>query len=132
MHPTADTGRKGQTFRFLKRALTIRLERCQVAVMSRPLRIEVAGGCYQVTSRGNERREIYREPADRLRFLQVVAACWERFQVRLWGYILMDNHYHLGVETPEVNLSRVMHSSLGKNSNRGWRATLGSRWLSVR
>jgi len=76
--------------------------------MSRPLRIEVAGGCYHVTSRGNERREIYREPADRLRFLELVADCCQRFQVWLWGYILMDNHYHLGVETPEANLSRAM------------------------
>jgi hypothetical protein len=50
-----------------------------VALMGRPLRIEVAGGCYYGTTWGGERRQIYREQADRLRVLQLVADGCEHF-----------------------------------------------------
>jgi REP element-mobilizing transposase RayT len=61
-----------------------------------------------VTARGNERRDIYRDEADRLQFLELVAAQSERFGLRPWCYVLMDNHFHLGLETTEPNLSRAM------------------------
>ena len=76
--------------------------------MSRPLRIDRAGGCYHVTARGNERRNIYRDDADRLKFLALFKEQSERFCIRPWSYVLMDNHFHLGLETAEPNLSRAM------------------------
>ena len=76
--------------------------------MSRPLRIDRAGSCYHVTARGNERRDIYRDDADRLKFLALLENQSERFWIRPWCYVLMNNHFHLGLETCEPNLSRAM------------------------
>src|SRR5262245_7521982 len=76
--------------------------------MARPLRIERPGGRYHVTARGNERRAIYRDDRDRLRFLELLGEARERYGVRVHAYVLMDNHFHLLVETPEANLSRAM------------------------
>jgi len=76
--------------------------------MSRPLRIDRAGSCYHVTARGNERRDIYRDDADRLKFLALLENQSERFWIRPWCYVLMNNHFHLGLETCEANLSRAM------------------------
>ena len=75
--------------------------------MARPLRIEIAGGRYHVTSRGNERRPIFRDERDRCHFLELLEQWPPRFGVRLHAYVLMDNHYHLVLETPEANLSRA-------------------------
>ena len=75
--------------------------------MARPLRIELSGGLYHLTSRGNERRAIFRDTRDREHFLELLAELPERFGTILYGYVLMDNHYHLVLETPEANLSRV-------------------------
>jgi len=61
-----------------------------------------------VTARGNEHRDIYRDEADRLKFLELVAAQSKLFRLRPRCYVLMDNHFHLGLETTEPNLSRAM------------------------
>jgi len=76
--------------------------------MARPLRIQRPGGWYHVTARGNERRAIFREDLDRGHFCELLAAMVERFVVRLHTYVLMDNHYHLMVETPQANLSQAI------------------------
>ena len=77
--------------------------------MARPLRLEHAGALWHVTSRGNERRAIFRDERDRHLFLAVLADAVDLFAWRLHAYVLMGNHYHLLVETPEPNLSRGMH-----------------------
>jgi len=61
-----------------------------------------------VTARGNERKAIFRDAADRERFLKLLEESVERFGVVLHAYVLMDNHYHLLVETPQANLSDAM------------------------
>lgn len=76
--------------------------------MARPLRVEVAGGRYHVSSRGNQRRPIFLDNGDRAGFLEVVAELRERFGTRVHAYVLMNNHFHLLLETPEANLSRTM------------------------
>jgi len=76
--------------------------------MARPLRIEFAGAWYHVTARGNERRAIFRSDADRGRLLELLGQCGPRFGLRFHGYVLMTNHYHLIVETPQIGLSRAM------------------------
>jgi putative transposase len=76
--------------------------------MARAVRIERAGGWYHVTARGNERRAIYRDPRDRQHFCAVLAETVGTFRLVLHVFVLMDNHYHLLVETPEPNLSRAM------------------------
>jgi REP element-mobilizing transposase RayT len=61
-----------------------------------------------VTARGNERKRIYRDESDHTHFLELLAEATERFDLRIPGYVLMDNHFHLMLETPEPNLSRSM------------------------
>jgi len=76
--------------------------------MARPLRLEHPGAIWHVTSRGNRRQEIYRDDADRRSFLDRLAeaVAWTRWRLHAW--VLMTNHYHLIVETPEPNLARGM------------------------
>ena len=61
-----------------------------------------------MTARGNERKPIYRNDRDRTHFLELLALWRERFRVRLHAYVLMENHYHLLMETTEANLSQAM------------------------
>ena len=77
--------------------------------MARPLRLEFEHALWHITSRGNERRDIYRDDDDRERFVKILAETVVRFGWRLLAWVLMSNHYHLVVQTPEPNLSRGMH-----------------------
>ena len=61
-----------------------------------------------MTTRGNERKSIYRTDRDYERFLMYVGAAVERYGAVIHAYCLMDNHYHLLVQTPRANLSEVM------------------------
>lgn len=76
--------------------------------MARPLRVQWEGCWYHVTSRGNERKPIYRDAEDRFHFLGLLSEMTERFRTRLHVYTLMDNHYHLLLETLEANLMQAM------------------------
>ncbi|WHZ29946.1 MAG: transposase [Nitrospira sp.] len=81
--------------------------------MARPLRIEFPGALYHVTTRGNARQDIFIDDEDRQRFLGVLAHVVSRFHLLLHAYCLMDNHFHLVVETPDANLSRAMRQLNG-------------------
>ena len=81
--------------------------------MSRPLRVEYPGAVYHITSRGNERKSIFRSDGDRQLFLNILRQTNIRFHWLCHGYALMDNHYHLLIETPETNLSRGMRQLNG-------------------
>ncbi len=76
--------------------------------MARPLRIEFPGAVYHVTSRGNDRQAIFIQDEDRGRFLDILSMVVERFKWVCHAYCLMENHYHLLIETPDGNLSRGM------------------------
>ena len=86
--------------------------------MARPLRIEYEGAVYHVTSRGNARENIYLSDSDREIFLEVLAHVVERFDWICHAYCLMDNHYHLMIETPQANLSRGMRQLNGVYTQR--------------
>jgi REP element-mobilizing transposase RayT len=73
--------------------------------MARPIRVEFEDAVYHVTARGNERREIYRDAPDRLRFLETLEEAAQRFGVVVHAFCLMPNHYHLLIQTPRANLS---------------------------
>lgn len=73
--------------------------------MSRSLRIEFAGALYHLTSRGDSRKDIYLDDADRRDCLSVLAGVCNRFNWAVHAYCLMSNHYHLLIETPDGNLS---------------------------
>jgi len=72
--------------------------------MARPLRIEYAGAVYHVMARGNQGQAIFRDDGDRRRFLATLGEACGKTGWRIHAYVLMGNHYHLLVETPEGNL----------------------------
>lgn len=76
--------------------------------MARPLRIQYPDAVYHVTCRGNERQNIFRDDPDRSRFLQLLNQSLNLYTVKLHSYVLMNNHFHLLVETPLANLSEFM------------------------
>lgn len=76
--------------------------------MSRQLRLDFAGAVWHITSRGNERREIFRDDRDRRTFLDSLESVVLSRRWILHAYVLMDNHFHLLVETPEPGISRGM------------------------
>ncbi len=81
--------------------------------MSRPIRIEFAGALYHVTSRGDRQEAIYQDAKDRKNFLAILEQVQTRFNWLIHAYCLMDNHYHLLIETPEGNLSKGMRQLNG-------------------
>jgi REP element-mobilizing transposase RayT len=86
--------------------------------MARPLRIEYPGALYHVTSRGNAKQKIFRNDRDRKTFLDIMGDVMERFHFICHAYCLMDNHYHLVIETPEGNLSEGMRQINGVYTQR--------------
>lgn len=76
--------------------------------MARPPRPLIPGAVYHVMARGNERRPIYRDDRDRLRFLDLLAATSTSHEMPVLAYCLMPNHYHVLVSTTQPNLSSAM------------------------
>lgn len=76
--------------------------------MARPLRIQFPGAFYHITCRGIERRHIYLDDKDRGKFLELMSGSLETYQVMLYAYILMDNHFHLLIQTRKANCSEFM------------------------
>lgn len=89
-----------------------------MGVMSRPLRLQLPGGIYHVTARGNSRRPIFEDDDDCARFLIVLASTVARYRVLCHAYCLMGNHYHLLIQTLEANLSIAMRQLNGVYTQR--------------
>ncbi len=81
--------------------------------MSRPLRIEYDGAVYHITSRGNARSHIFKDSEDRKYFLDTLHKVNRRYNWICHAYCLMNNHYHLIIETPDGNLSKGMRQLNG-------------------
>ena len=81
--------------------------------MARPLRIEFPGGLFHVTSRGDRREAIFLDDADRQAWLTLFGQVCERFNWVCHAYCLMDNHFHIVVETVDGNLSAGMRQLNG-------------------
>jgi putative transposase len=77
------------------------------------MRIEYPEAVYHITARGNERKKIFIDDHDREVFLGTIQQVKDRFHWLFHSYVLMGNHYHLLVETPEANLSRGMRQLNG-------------------
>src|SRR5271157_4332301 len=81
--------------------------------MARPLRIIFPGAVYHVTSRGNNKNEIFKDDQDREDFLKILYQVNRRYNWLCHAYCLMDNHYHLLIETMDGNLSIGMRQLNG-------------------
>ena len=77
--------------------------------MARQIRIEFPNAFYHITSRGNEQRAVFQGLRDREKFLSYLESATTRYGAVIHVYCLMDNHYHLFIETPAGNLSQIMH-----------------------
>ena len=80
--------------------------------MVRPLRIQYANACYHIINRGDDRRPIFTSEKDYHFFLDKLAEYSETYNVEIYAYALMINHFHLYLCTPEANLTRFMQSLL--------------------
>jgi REP element-mobilizing transposase RayT len=78
--------------------------------MARPPRLQAPGTFHHLIARGNERREVFRDDADREDYLERIARYRVRFGFRLYAYCLMPNHVHLAVEQGPASLSAFMHA----------------------
>ncbi len=76
--------------------------------MARPLRIEYPGAYYHVMNRGLSGRHIFTQDQDRKVFFDLIGNISGMWKVEVNAYCLMDNHYHLLLETPQGGLSRAM------------------------
>ena len=77
--------------------------------MARSWRIEYEGAFYHLLSRGNEKRDIFVDDDDRRMFLDMLGEMADRFEMDIFAYVLMDNHYHLLARTQCANLTKAMH-----------------------
>jgi putative transposase len=76
--------------------------------MARPIRVEFSGATYHLTSRGNERHDIFYDDCDRESFLALLGDAARRFGWSIAAWVLMNNHFHLVLQTPQPNLSKGM------------------------
>jgi REP element-mobilizing transposase RayT len=81
--------------------------------MSRPIRIEFPDALYHVTARGDRREDIFEDDLDRQTFLATLEQVITQFNWACYAWCLMDNHYHLLIQTPDGNLSKGMRQLNG-------------------
>jgi len=86
--------------------------------MSRPLRIEYPGAWYHVMNRGRRAENIFSGKNDYQVFIDLLKECSELWNVRISAFCLMQNHYHLLIQTPDANLSRCMRHLNGVYTQR--------------
>lgn len=77
--------------------------------MTRPPRLDAAGTVTHVIARGNERRPLFRDDADRERYLELLDEACGKHGARVFAYCLMPNHLHVALQTADTPLSRVVH-----------------------
>jgi REP element-mobilizing transposase RayT len=86
--------------------------------MARKLRVEYAGAIYHVMNRGDRRELIFMDDADRQRFVDTLGEACAKTGWQVHAYVLMPNHFHVVVETPQPNLVSGMKWLLGTYTSR--------------
>lgn len=84
--------------------------------MGRPWREEYQGGIYHVIARGNNKEYIFKESIDKGYFIKQLKETIEGMNYRIFGYVLMDNHYHILIQTMDKKLQEIMHQINNKYS----------------
>ena len=97
-------------------------------LMARPTRIEYKGAFHHVMNRGRSQQNIFHENVYFEAFLTTLKEASAQFNAIIHAYCLMTTHYHLLIETPKANLSRIMRHINGVYTQRhnGLRKTDGS------
>jgi len=80
--------------------------------MPRQGRINIEGGIYHVIQRGIERREIFKDDADREEFIRRLEEGLKETGHKCYGWVLMPNHFHLLIRTGIKPLSNLMRKVL--------------------
>ena len=80
--------------------------------MARPLRIEYENACYHVIDRGNHKEEVFYDKSDCELFLKKLVEFAELYDVVIYAYCLMPNHFHLMIRTRLANLGKFMQTFL--------------------
>ncbi len=120
----------GTGLAFLKRRYILKF-------MARQVRYEYAGGVYYIKARGVGHEPIFRDAIDRNRFLEILVETVFRFKWLCHSYCLLEDHYHLILETPQGNLSKGMRQINGlytQSFNRKYRRQgplFGERFKSI-
>ncbi|MEY5011076.1 MAG: hypothetical protein RLZZ253_2215 [Verrucomicrobiota bacterium] len=105
--------------------------------MARSIRIEFPGAFYHVMARGNRRETIFHDEEDRRFFLSTLSEACGRTGWRVHAWVLMGNHYHLFIETPEPNLVAGMgwlQNTVTRRHNvrhREWGRLFGDRYKAI-
>ena len=73
--------------------------------MARKPRLEFEGASYHVINRGNYRRVLFSQAGSAASFEKTLFEACEKYGWQLHAYVVMSNHFHLALETPEPNLS---------------------------
>jgi putative transposase len=84
--------------------------------LGRPWREEYKGGIYHVIARGNNKEYIFNESIDKGYFIKLIKESMQGMNYRLYGYVLMDNHYHLLLQVYGKKLQQIMHQLNNKYS----------------
>ncbi|EDY21727.1 protein of unknown function DUF1568 [Chthoniobacter flavus Ellin428] len=105
--------------------------------MARSIRLEYPGAFYHVMARGNRRERIYRDETDRRFFLQALSEACQMTGWRVHAWVLMSNHYHFFLETPEANLVAGMqwlqntYTRRFNTRHRLWGRVFGDRYKAI-
>lgn len=86
--------------------------------MAPQLRVEYPGAIYHVINRGDRREPIFEDAADRREFLRALSEACSKTDWQVHAYVLMPNHFHLVLETPNGNLVAGMKWMLGTYTSR--------------
>lgn len=77
--------------------------------MGRKSRFEYPGGIYHLIQRGNNREFIFEQKEDKEYLLELIKEYRETMGFKLYGYVIMGNHYHLIIRISETPLKDIMH-----------------------
>jgi putative transposase len=86
--------------------------------MPRPLRPIAKDLIYHVINRGNNRQKVFRKPEDFEAFLKALGDLKKRKPFELYGYCLLNNHFHLLIRPRGSSISRIMQSLLVSHTQR--------------
>jgi putative transposase len=86
--------------------------------MARKLRVQYPGAIYHAMNRGDRREPIFLDDKDRHQFLRTLGEACEKTDWQVHAWCLMNNHFHLVVETPSANLVEGMRWFLAVYTNR--------------